>query len=107
MLKQIAPFAVAAALLAGCDNFDASDPTRLEIVNGRVEPIDMVNFSACDAPEFGEDRLAPDEDIAAGAVRDFEVEPGCYDIRIWFAGDTEVRFEEEISEGETFRWEVE
>ncbi len=93
---------------AACtDNTDPDDQTILEIVNDGDTAIEMVNYSACDDPEFGIDRLDPGEDIAPGASRVFEIEPGCYDMRVWFAGgEDEVRFDEEISPGETFEWGV-
>ena len=94
---------------AACaDNTDPDDQTLLEIVNDSDTVIEMVNYSACDDPEFGIDRLDPGEDIAPGASRTFEIEPGCYDMRVWFAGgEDEVRFDEEIGAGETFEWAVE
>src|SRR5690606_946041 len=95
------------ALLACTDDFDPNDPTRLSVLNGSGVVIEMVNFSACTEPDFDEDRLDPAEDIAPGASRDFEVEPGCYDMRVWFAGgESETELEIELAEGETFVWEV-
>jgi hypothetical protein len=93
---------------AACaDNTDPDDPTILEIVNESDTVIEMVNYSACDDPEFGIDRLDPAEDVAPGASRIFEIEPGCYDMRVWFAGgEDEVRFDDEISPGQTFEWAV-
>lgn len=103
--------ALAAVMLcagAACvDNTDPDEPAQLEIVNESDTVIETVNYSACDDPEFGIDRLEPDEDLAPGATKVFEIEPGCYDMRVWFAGgDDEVRFDEEISPGEVFEWAV-
>jgi hypothetical protein len=106
-VAALALWSIAALTVACGDKIDPSDPTVLDIVNNGEVAIDSVNYSGCEAAEFGENRLAPSETVAPGASRAFEIDPGCYDLRVWFGEDPEVRFEEEIEEGETFTWEVE
>jgi hypothetical protein len=72
------------ALIVSCGD-DATGPepcegTCLVINNTSDLTVDDVRFSACSDSDWGNDRLVGNT-IAAGESWEWEVDPGCYDIR--------------------------
>ena len=94
-------------LLAACsDNNDPGD-TSLTIENESGVTIAIVNFSDCDDPEWGEDRLDDDEFLEDGESKTFDVDAGCYDIRVIFVGGaSETQLDNQIDDGEEFVYTV-
>jgi hypothetical protein len=94
-------------LVAACsDNNDPGD-TSLTIENESGTTIAIVNFSDCDDPEWGEDRLDDDEFLEDGESKTFDVDEGCYDIRVIFVGGaSETQLDNQIDDGEEFVYTV-
>lgn len=94
-------------LVAACsDNNDPGD-TSLTIENESGVTIAIVNFSDCDDPEWGEDRLDDDEFLEDGESKTFDVDAGCYDIRVIFVGGaSETQLDNQIDDGEEFVYTV-
>ena len=93
---------LAAVVFAGCSSEPNSD-TQIVVVNATGETIFGVFYSDCDDPQWGDDRLDEEEDIATATERAFNVDPGCYDIRVDFdeSGlDQVTLLNQEIDEGE-------
>jgi hypothetical protein len=90
-------------LVAACgDNNDPGD-TSLTIDNESGVVVAFVQYSDCADPEWGPDRLDDDEFIEDGERRSFDVDPGCYDIRVTFVGGSEViELDNQIDDGEEF-----
>ncbi|HEX6644538.1 MAG TPA: hypothetical protein VF037_07670 [Gemmatimonadales bacterium] len=102
----LAVLAIAVAAAACSDSNEPGD-TTLTIQNDSGVDIAIVNFSNCDDPEWGEDRLDDDEFIEAGEDRTFDIEDGCWDIRVIFVGGAaQTDLGNEIAEGEDFTWVV-
>lgn len=102
----------AAALLACCAVLavaacgdDSSGPSApegtLTITNASDQTILIVNFSTCDDPSWGDDRLGASETIAPGASRSWDVAPGCYDVRARVSGFSAVWFDQTVTDGNT------
>ena len=94
-------------LLVSCGE-DASGPepctgTCLVVSNVSDLRIEEVDFSLCSASDWGPNKLGTDE-IGPGNSREWEVSPGCYDIRaIAKDGDgwcSNAEFGTQISDGE-------
>ena len=98
---------VLVVLLAACgDNNDPGD-TSLTIENESGVTIAIVNFSDCDDPEWGEDRLDDDEFLEDGESKSFDVDSGCYDIRVIFVGgESRTSLDNQIDDGEEFVYTV-
>ena len=62
-----------------------------------------VNISACTNPEWGSNRLNPDEEIAPGETRTWTVAPGCYDVRVSTATRSAFWYDRETEVGDTVR----
>lgn len=81
--------ALAAALtLAACGGDTPTGPEDTEpslgvvsMTNNANVPIIEVNFSGCESPSWGANRLNGGEVIQPGAARTWSVPTGCYDIR--------------------------
>ncbi|HEX6106247.1 MAG TPA: hypothetical protein VFZ26_11735 [Gemmatimonadales bacterium] len=78
--------AIASLALAACGKGDSTGPATAEsgtivLLNDSSTPIVAVNFSGCDDDSWGPNRLAEAETLAPGALRNWTVEAGCYDLR--------------------------
>lgn len=99
--------AVLAVLLVAACGGDGPDSGTLTIENNSGVTIAIVNFSDCGDPEWGPDQLDPDEFIEDGESRSWDVDVGCYDIRVIFVGGAEQEnFDQEIEQGDDFIWTV-
>ena len=95
------------AFLAACGDDNDPGDTSLTIENESGVTIAIVNFSDCDDPEWGEDRLDSDEFLEDGESKSFDVDPGCYDIRVIFVGGaSETQLDNQIDDGEAFVYTV-
>lgn len=102
---------VAAALLVGACGGDGPEGATLTLDNQSGVTIGYVYYSDCDDLEWGEDRLGDTEVIQDGDDRSFDVDAGCYDIRLENLGVGEGFLFAEmrdvvIDEDEEFVWEV-
>ena len=90
-------------LVAACSDSNEPGDTSLTIENESGVTIAIVQFSECTDPEWGDDRLDDDEFLEDGDSKTFDVEPGCYDIRVIYVDESfDVQLNKEISEGEEF-----
>ena len=95
------------ALFAGGCSTEPNSDTQIIVVNTTGEPILAVRYSPCDNDQWGEDQLDVEEDILDGQQRAFNIDPGCYDVRVEFdaAGfDAVALRNQEISEDTHFEW---
>lgn len=77
---------LATLALAACGKGDSTGPSASEagtivLLNDSSTPVVEVNFSSCDDDSWGPNRLASAEALGPGAIRDWSVEAGCYDVR--------------------------
>jgi hypothetical protein len=97
----------AAALigLAACGS-DATGPAAsasLELRNDSNLPIVSVNIAACSDESWGGNRLSAGESVAPGAIRTFQLTPGCWDVRASTSLRQGVWWDQEVNAGGTIR----
>ena len=102
--RKVVALAFLLGALAGCDGTDSG---TLSIENVTDTEIWFVHYSDCEDLDWGEDRLGETEVIAVGATRSFDVDAGCYDLKVRFAdGAWQERLDVEIAADTEFTWQV-
>ena len=106
-LKGLLTVLLVVLLVAACGDENDPGDTSLTIENESGVTIAIVNFSDCDDPEWGDDRLDSDEFLEDGESKSFDVDAGCYDIRVIFVGGaSQTQLDNQIDDGEAFVYTV-
>ena len=93
-----------AAAACGSDD-DATGPApapqagTIRLLNESSVPIVGVYITTCDDPTWGANRLGASESLAPGALRNWTVAPGCYDVRASSGTKTASWYERDLEPG--------
>jgi hypothetical protein len=84
--RGLKALAIAAVVFnaAACGGKDSTGPEpmgTIVLLNESSVDIVSVYFTSCDDDSWGPNRLADSETLAAGQMKTWSVEPGCYDVR--------------------------
>lgn len=88
--------------LAACGDGKATGVTEqstLVLRNDAPVPIQFVQFARCTDESWGPDRLGATETIAPGAIRTWNIAPGCWDLRATTSTHSGSWYDNEVSAG--------
>ena len=107
--RSLGALALVGALagVTGCDDITGSDDATIIVENNASVSVFFLYISPCTDDSWGSDELGSNETIAPGADREFDVDPGCYDLRAEFSDDTFAEdYGVDLDEGDEFTWEL-
>lgn len=107
--RTLGALAVAGAVigLSGCDDITGSDDATIIVENNASVSVFRLFISECEDDTWGNDELATNETISPGDDRDFDVDPGCWDLRAEFSDATFAEdYGIDLDEGDEFTWEL-
>lgn len=100
----VAAFALFAVACGGSDSTGpAADPVpqtgTIRLLNESSSTVVTVHFTKCSDPSWGPNRLSESETLAAGVLRSWTVEPGCYDLRASTGSKSASWYDRELTAG--------
>jgi hypothetical protein len=95
----IAAIAFGAAACGGDDSTGPEPMGTIALLNESSVDIVSVYFTSCDDDNWGPNRLADSETLAAGQLKSWSVEPGCYDVRASTGAKSATWWDREVAAG--------
>lgn len=98
--------ALAVGAFTGCDDLTGANDATIVVENNASVTVFYLYISECDDNEWGSDELG-NETIAPGEEEEFDVDPGCWDLRAEFSDETFAEdYGIDLDEGDEFTWEL-